>query len=138
MSELKKLEALLSQGAITRRDFLARASALGATAAIAPSLLIGEAQAATPKKGGHFKVGIGAGSTTDSLDPGTSTNTYSQFGIMTMHNHLTEVDSDGNAVPDLAEMIDASPDARVWTVQLRKGVTFHNGKELDAADVIAS
>ena len=33
MSELKQLERLLTQGKITRRDFLARLSALGITAA---------------------------------------------------------------------------------------------------------
>ena len=29
-------------------------------------------------------------------------------------------------------------DATVWTFQLRKGVRFHNGKEMTSADVVAS
>jgi len=75
MSELKKLESLLSQGKISRRDFLTRASALGIAVTVAPSILIGEARAA-PKRGGKFTAGLGHGSTTDSLDPGTYENDF--------------------------------------------------------------
>ena len=38
MSKLKELENLLVQGRITRREFLARVSALGLTAALYPAL----------------------------------------------------------------------------------------------------
>jgi peptide/nickel transport system substrate-binding protein len=55
MSELKELESLLEQGKITRRDFLARLSALGITAAVSPALLATPARAATPRKGGRFR-----------------------------------------------------------------------------------
>ncbi len=56
MLELKKLEHLLTQGEITRREFLARASALGFTAAVFPALLTTPARAATPKKGGRLRI----------------------------------------------------------------------------------
>ena len=39
MDKLKQLEDLLSHGKITRREFLARVSALGLTAALSPALL---------------------------------------------------------------------------------------------------
>ena len=70
------------------------------------------------------------------MDPATADNTYDQFVLNTMHNHLTEVDDEGNAVPDLAELIDATPDAKTWTVQVPSGIPFHNGKELDAEDIV--
>ena len=38
----------------------------------------------------------------------------------------------------LAESYDASADARVWTFKIRQGVTFSNGKELTAEDVLAT
>ncbi len=74
MSDLKNLERLLRAGGITRRDFMKQATALGLTAAVATSTASRIAQAATPKKGGTLRLGIGHGSTTDTLDPATSEN----------------------------------------------------------------
>ena len=54
MSKLKELENLLTDGKITRREFIARVSAIGLMAAVSPALLSGTAKAATPKKGGTF------------------------------------------------------------------------------------
>ena len=39
------------------------------------------------------------------------------------------------ADPGLAEEWGASDDAKTWTFKIRKGVEFHNGKELTAEDV---
>ncbi|MCI0429617.1 MAG: ABC transporter substrate-binding protein, partial [Rhodospirillales bacterium] len=44
----------------------------------------------------------------------------------------------GNVVPDLAESVEPSDDAKTWVFRLRKGATFHNGKEVTADDVVAS
>ncbi|NIU59581.1 MAG: peptide ABC transporter substrate-binding protein, partial [Phycisphaerae bacterium] len=49
-----------------------------------------------------------------------------------------EVDYKGEAIPELAESWEASPDAAKWTFKLRKGVEFHNGKTMDAEDVVYS
>lgn len=38
-------------------------------------------------------------------------------------------------IPDLAEKWDISPDGTVFTFTIRKGVKFHNGKELTAEDI---
>ncbi len=130
------LKAIAASGKISRRDFIAYAAAAGITASMADAIFSSAAHAA--KKGGHFKIGIGAGSTTDSLDPGTTLHSYTQFFGFARHNYLTEVDSEGQANPELAESIESSPDAKVWTVKLRKGIEFHNGKTMDADDVIAS
>ncbi len=54
MSELKKFEKLFTEGKITRREFMAKVSALGLAAAVSPALLSKAAQAETPKKGGRF------------------------------------------------------------------------------------
>jgi peptide/nickel transport system substrate-binding protein len=138
MSELKTLEGLLAQGKITRRDFLARLSALGITAALSPALLTTPARAAKPQRGGRFRLGMAGGSTTDSLDPATMTDDMTYNINWQVRNCLVEVDYKGNLVPELAESWDPSSDAAQWTFKLRKGVEFHNGKTLEAEDVVFS
>jgi peptide/nickel transport system substrate-binding protein len=53
-------------------------------------------------------------------------------------DRLTSFDADLNIIPGLAESWDVSPDQKVWTFHLRKGVKFHNDRELDADDVLAT
>ncbi len=55
MKSLEKLEKMFREGKLTRREFLARASALGLAAAVSPALLGSKADAATPKKGGRLR-----------------------------------------------------------------------------------
>jgi len=45
---------------------------------------------------------------------------------------LIKVDSEGRFLPGLAERWEVSPDGRVYTFHLRKGVKFHNGEPFDA------
>ncbi len=59
---------------------------------------------------------------------------------ITLHIYETLYARDENAkpVPDLAEGVAISPDGKTYTFALRKGVKFHNGKEMTSADVVAS
>ena len=52
----------------------------------------------------------------------------------------TLVTPNGNFQPEpmLAEKVDLSDDGLTYTFTLRQGVTFHNGKEMKAEDVVAS
>ncbi len=138
MSELKKFEKLLTDGKITRREFMAKVSALGLAAAVSPALLNTAAEAAKPKKGGRFRMGLTGGHTTDNLDPATLSDEWNYNSNWMYRNCLVEIDYKGNPTPELAESWEASKDAATWTFKLRKGVEFHNGKTLDADDVIYS
>jgi peptide/nickel transport system substrate-binding protein len=138
MSKQKNLERALAEGRISRREFAKQMSALGLAAAAPGALFSGSALAAMPKKGGHFRLGLGHGSTTDSLDPATYLDTYMQVVGNGIRNNLTEVSPDNELIPELAESWEASPDAKVWRFKIRQGVEFHNGKTLDGNDVIAS
>ena len=84
--------------------------------------------AQTPKAGGHFRVALDDGNTTDSLDPATFQSRYMITMAQTYANYLTEIKSDNKVTGELAESWDVSPDAKTWTLKLRKGVEFHNGK----------
>jgi peptide/nickel transport system substrate-binding protein len=139
VSETKQLKKLVAQGWISRREFVKRMTALGMAASVPVGMLASTSAYGAAKKGGNFRVGLGHGSTTDSVDPATWENAYTQFTFgYGSNNHLTEILPDGNLGPELAESWEASPDAKVWTFKLRKGVEFHNGKTMEASDVIAS
>jgi len=126
-------------GRIDRRTFLAGALAFGVSLPAASAVMAKVAQAATPKKGGHLRLGSAHGSTTDSLDPATSSsNDLVQMTYFTIFSHLTEVNEEGRLEPLLAESFEPSKDATEWTFQLRRGVEFHDGKPFDANDVIAT
>ena len=116
----------------TRRRFLQT----GAAGAAALTLPIRFARAA--KKGGVMRMGKAHGQTVDSLDPATHENGFTIAMTHGYNNYLTEVAGDGSLVGQLAESWEASADAATWTFQLRKGVTYHNGREVTAEDVVAS
>ncbi|MBW1867622.1 MAG: ABC transporter substrate-binding protein [Deltaproteobacteria bacterium] len=136
MSTLKKLEKMFTHGKISRREFIARVSALGLAAAISPVVLTTPVHAATPKNGGRLRLACTGGSTTDSLDPGKLTSQYNQVLNFQLRNCLVEIDHNSNAIPELAESWEPSSDAVKWTFKIRQGVEFHNGKTLDADDVV--
>ena len=66
----KYLAGRATSGGMSRREFMGRAMAAGLTLAAADALFTSTATAAeTPKKGGHLKMGLEGGATTDSKDP---------------------------------------------------------------------
>ena len=134
---LKRQADKLTLGHINRRQFIMSALAAGVVLPSAMTLA-DTAMAATPKKGGTFRMGLGHGSTTDSLDPGTYENSFSTGVGYLYGNCLTVVAPNGKLVPELAESIEASDDATQWTFKMRPGVEFHNGKTLTGEDVVAS
>ena len=136
-SVIDKYRTKLAAGSIDRRQFVLTALAAGASLPIALSMA-NKVQAATPKKGGTLRLAIAGGSTTDTLAPGTLNDDGGRLVSWAVRSSLTEISPDGSLAGDLAESWDVSPDAKTWTVMLRKGVSFHSGKTVDADDVVAS
>ncbi len=137
MANLRPLIEQVRQGRIDRRTFLAGASALGLSLPAATTML-GSAAAAAPKAGGHFRVAATGGSASDTLNPETLIALHAFTVSGALRNNLTEVMPDGSLAGELAESWEATPDAKTWRFKLRKDITFHNGKSLDADDVIGS
>ncbi len=137
MKTIDELVPQLQNGSMSRRRFITAAIAMGSTFTAA-NLLAQQAWAATPKRGGLFRIGINHGSTTDLLDPAVFEDTYMQTVGFALRNCLTELNNHDELTGELAESWEASADAKIWNFKLRKGVEFHNGKTMTSDDVVAS
>ena len=136
MRKFEDLLRQLSEGRLSRREFVKRATVLGAAAVVPTGLLIEDAQAAN--RGGHLRVGFHAGGTSDSLQTELLTSELTNMLFYTILSQLTEIGPDGQLVPQAAESYEPNATADEWVFTLKKGIEFHNGKTLDADDVIAS
>ncbi|MEZ5778007.1 MAG: ABC transporter substrate-binding protein [Paracoccaceae bacterium] len=134
--EIKYLAQRTAMRKHSRRAFLGRAAALGITAATANTLLASAARAQEPNKGGTLKMGLGGGESTNSLDPALALAQVAFMYLMTTGDRLTDMSPEGEVMPRLAETIESSADAKVWSFQIRKGVEFHDGKTLTPEDVL--
>lgn len=85
----------------------------------------------------------GSGGEVTTLDPHRASATDDKYVVGWMYNGLVRF-KPGSAdpkdlEPDLAESWEASPDSKVWTFHLRRGVKFHGDwGELTADDVVYS
>lgn len=138
MADIDRLKQLAKAGKLSRREFIVGALAAGIAVPVAQGMFASIARA-EPKKGGLFRMATPHGATTDTLDPGLYTDTMIQFvGWGSSSNSLTVVDAKGSILPDLAESYEPSEGASKWMFKVRKGTTFHNGKDVTADDVVAS
>lgn len=119
--------------AMPRRTFLAGTAAAGLAAGLMPLRARAE-----PVRGGHVRYGVRGGSTSDSLNPTTYSNTFMRTMGYGICNTLTEIDANNALQPELLESYSAEPGATTWVFKIRSGITFHSGKTLSAADVMAS
>ena len=78
---------------------------------------------------------LGTTNSATNLDPRVGTDEASQKIHQLIFNTLVHIDNQLRVVPELAETID-HPDPVTYIARLRKGVLFHNGRELTSADVV--
>ena len=126
---------------LSRRDLLAKAGAVGAGAVAAGSLAGGAAAAPrrsfaapTPRRGGTLTFGLESDPVAVApfgMAPGAA-----HWAKEHTYDSLAEFDKGLNIRPALAESWKVEKNS--VTFNLRKGVRFHNGKELTAADVVYS
>jgi peptide/nickel transport system substrate-binding protein len=127
------------RGRLSRREFLGRAAALGLALPAASRLLSSTALAQGPKKGGDLVCGLVGGESTNSLDPAQQLTQVPQIFTKTWGETLVyAAPKDSSPTPMLAESWEPSDDVKTWRFKIRKGVTFHDGKELTPDDVLAT
>ena len=87
--------------------------------------------AATPQKGGSLTISVS--DEPPGLDPTASASAaIDRVVYANIMEGLVKVDRNGQFVPGLATKWDVSPDGKVYTFHLRKGVSFHNGEAFNA------
>ena len=93
-------------------------------------------------RGGEIGAGGGAfggeltifGSDPPTLDPARAGDTSSAEYIVEIFSGLVTLSQKLQIVPDLAESWDISPDGTTYVFKIRRGATFHNGREVTARD----
>ncbi len=86
----------------------------------------------TPKRGGTLTMAIRKDIRVLNPLVRTSSTDASIRGLM--FESLLTRDENGKIQPNLAESWKISPDGKVYTFKIRKGVKFHNGQEISAED----
>ena len=129
-------------GGLTREELLKRAAVGGGAILVGGSLAgvargaTGALEAAAPKRGGTFRIGVSGGSAKDFIDGQNIVTRPDQARIVTGWETLVVFDSQFKLKFDgLAETIEANKKADVWTIRVHDGIEFHNGKTLGAADI---
>jgi peptide/nickel transport system substrate-binding protein len=136
---------------ISRRSFLRGAGVAGLTVGAGPLLAAcggggsssgSSTKAAianqTPKRGGQLIAGFIGGSSSDSLNAEANVNALDNARNTQLYEPLARYDENAQVEMILAESLEPNADASVWTIRVKPGITFHNGKPLTAADILFS
>src|SRR5438874_8219694 len=116
-----------------RRTFLTTTSAALVGAALGGLAPRSEAVQRHPKRGGVLQ--FGTFNDTSGLDSHRHNQLHTSHPTAVMYTGLTDIDYQGNIVPGIAESWEPNKDLTAWVFRLRKGVLFHNGREVDAEAV---
>jgi len=108
----------------------------GKSAGTAP-LSKGPGSIGTPVRGGTLTVAMISGGAQETVDPRKVVSTTDLIRGLQLYDPLFLIapGPDG-VIPGLAVSAEPNKSATVWTIKLRDGVTFHNGKTLTADDVV--
>ena len=128
---LNRRELLMGAGGVLLAGSLA-ACGSGSSSSSTASTATG-----TPKKGGNFRLAVTGGGAKDIMDGQSIITKPDQARLMTAFETLLVYDTNYILQPHLAEEVTQNkPDQ--WTIVLKKGIEFQNGKTLTADDVVYS
>jgi len=135
------LKRQLADGEIDRREFLRYAVLLGMSVSAANAVarritgqsLVTPAAAQSLPRGGTLRLGMRC---QDLKSPHTYSWVESANSARQVLDYLAITGPDNITRPGLIEKWEASPDLKTWTLRVRRGVKWHNGRQFTADDVI--
>src|SRR5437867_5141707 len=119
--------------ALSRRALLTTASTALVSTALAGFGPWSEAAKRHPQRGGVLLFGTRLD--VAGLDSHRNTQYHVSHPAAALYTGLTDIDQQGNIVPGIAESWEPNKELTSWVFRLRKGVLFHNGREVDAEAV---
>lgn len=96
----------------------------------------GAASEGAPQRGGRLRVGMATGGPADTLDPNSVVSAIDYARAGNLFDTLAVLTADVTSKLSLAESFEPNRDATEWTIRLRQGVRWHDGKPLTADDVL--
>ena len=117
----------------TRRQFLGAAGAVAGAATLGVSTKPAEAAKRDPKRGGTLRFATRADAR--GLDMHRNYYYYVSHPLAATSMGLMDLNLKMEPVPGLAVGHDKSADNKTYTFNLRKGATYHNGEDVDAASI---
>jgi len=133
-ANIPRLKRLFADGRVSRRDFLRQSTLLGLSAASAYAIagLPGPARAQALPKGGTLRMGMRV---LDVSTPHAISFNEGATSIRPVCDFLVRTGYDNVTRPWLLSGWEVSDDLRLWTLKVREGVTWHDGRPLTAEDV---
>ena len=137
---IPKLKQQFAEGKVDRREFVRTATLLGLSASAAYGFVgkvtgrsfVSKAKAAMPK-GGTIRIGM---KIPDLSKPHNYERGPDSTNARQVIEYLTKTGQDNITRPYLLESWEPSDDLKTWTLHVRKGIKWHNGRDFTADDVI--
>lgn len=120
---------------LSRRAFLGSAAALGLVAACGTGDGNSGQPARNAKRGGTLTVATGGAKGSDTVDPNLLNSVPTAYMSRVLYDQLADFDNEMRYHLQMAEVIESNSTGDEWTIRVKPGIEFHNGKTLDADDV---
>jgi peptide/nickel transport system substrate-binding protein len=87
-------------------------------------------------RGGRLRVGHVGGGEAETFNPGVAASFIDASRLFNIYDRLVSVAPDLSLQNELAEEFVPNADATVWQIRLKSGITWHDGKDLTADDLV--
>ncbi|MDB5073958.1 MAG: transporter substrate-binding protein, partial [Chloroflexi bacterium] len=138
MDNLDGLISATVAGNLPRREFLAKAAAIGVSAVALAEITRALDVHAEVAAAGLNTLTLNAVQVFGNFDPAIGIDYTQEMAQINFYDTLLTATPSAGVTGRLADHFTASADAKNFTFYLKKGVKFHSGHELTAEDVIYS